>query len=66
MGEAKKRALQVDFDPQVKVEFHGKKTASDVGLLAYREWVKMARADYESQFTCAIPGLRRDGERSGR
>src|SRR5689334_24772273 len=35
-GEASK-ALRVAFDHRVKLEFHGARTTSDGGLLAYRE-----------------------------
>ena len=37
MGERKKRALRVDFDCTLKVEFHGTKVTTDAGLLLYRE-----------------------------
>ncbi|MDP6096265.1 MAG: IS1380 family transposase, partial [Gammaproteobacteria bacterium] len=37
MGEACKDALRVNFDRELKVEFHGTKVTSDAGLLAYRE-----------------------------
>ena len=37
MGEARKDALRLDFDPKLKLEFHGTKVASDAGLLAYQE-----------------------------
>ena len=37
MGETKKRALWVDFDRQLKLEFCGAKITPDAGLFAYRE-----------------------------
>ena len=37
MGEDIKRNFRVDFDRQVKVEFHGANITSDGGLLLYRE-----------------------------
>ena len=37
MGESKREALRVQFDPSVKLEFHGAKVSSDGGLLLYRE-----------------------------
>lgn len=37
MGEAHKDALRVDFDSQIKLEFHGAAITSDAGLVAYRE-----------------------------
>ena len=37
MGEARKEALRVDFDSQIKLEFNGAAVTSDAGLIAYRE-----------------------------
>ena len=37
MGESKKRALLVEFDKSVKLEFHGAKISSDAGLMLHRE-----------------------------
>ena len=37
MGESKKRALRVEFDKSVKLEFHGAKISSDAGLMLHRE-----------------------------
>ena len=36
-GEAKEPPLRVAFDRRIKLEFHGARITSDVGLLAYRE-----------------------------
>jgi hypothetical protein len=37
MGEGERSALRVDFDGQIRLEFHGANVTSDAGLLAYRE-----------------------------
>ena len=37
MGEARKEALWVGFDSQIKLESHGASVTSDAGLVAYRE-----------------------------
>ena len=37
MGEARREALRVGFDSQIKLEFHGAAVTSDAGLVAYRE-----------------------------
>ncbi len=37
MGESKKCKLSIQFDSQIKLEFHGTKVTSDAGLIPYRE-----------------------------
>ena len=37
MGERGKRALQVNFDDKLNLEFHGTMISSNAGLLVYRK-----------------------------
>ena len=37
MGDRRKRALRVQFDGKLRLEFHGTRITSDAGLLPFRE-----------------------------
>ena len=37
MGDRRKRALRVQFDGKLKLEFHGARITNDAGLLAFPE-----------------------------
>ncbi len=37
MGDGRRRALRVQFDDKLGLEFHGAKITSGAGLLAFRE-----------------------------
>ena len=60
MGETKRDALRVDFDGQIRLEFHGANVTSDAGLLAYRE------LDEALGLTASIDNLVFDDPRTGK
>ena len=43
MGEKKKRVFRLEFERELKPEFHGAKVTSDAGLVLYRPAWRAAR-----------------------
>ena len=39
MGDGEKASLRLQFNPKVRLEFHGATITSDAGLLAFESWM---------------------------
>ena len=59
MGDRQERALRVQFDSKLRLEFHGTRITSDAGLLAFRELDEAFRL---SEMGAAMLGDSRTGK----
>ncbi len=56
MGDRRKQALPVQFDGQLKLEFHGTKITSDEGLLSFRKQDEAFRLTEKGSTVFSDPG----------
>lgn len=57
MGDWRKDAFRVNFDRDLKLEFHGTKFTSDSGLLIYRELDDALGLSSITRFGCSYSPL---------
>ena len=55
MGDRRKRALRVQFDGKLRLEFHGAKITSDAGLLPFRELDEAFRLTEQGSIVLSEP-----------
>ncbi len=60
MGDRRKKALRVQFDSKLKLEFHGTKITTDAGLLAFRELDEAFRLTEKGSTVLSDPRYRKN------